>query len=78
MQRYFFDIQDGHELVPDEEGLELPDPSRAELEAAESLVGLMRDRPQRDRDHYVAIEVRTPQGPLFSVALTFTVTRSVQ
>ncbi|MDA9404509.1 hypothetical protein XH79_38030, partial [Bradyrhizobium sp. CCBAU 45389] len=37
MTRYYFDIRDGQDLYPDEEGLELADQKAAEIEAARAL-----------------------------------------
>lgn len=71
MQRYYFDIHDGDVLVPDEEGLELADLARAEIEAAESLVGLMKDRSESGEIYHFAVEVRTTVGPVFKVGVTF-------
>jgi hypothetical protein len=42
MPRYYFDIRDGEDLYPDEEGLDLPDLRSAEVEAATSLAMMAR------------------------------------
>lgn len=64
MKRYFFDIRDGEELVPDEVGIELPDTNAVKTEAARSLVDITRtdfiDHPFR----HMAIEVRDDDGPV--------------
>jgi hypothetical protein len=73
--RYYFDIRDGVDLYPDEEGLELPNQRAAEVEAAQSLVGMAKDlRPNHRRD--MAIEVRTELGPLFQATFIFEITRA--
>ncbi|WP_458197190.1 DUF6894 family protein, partial [Bradyrhizobium sp. UFLA05-153] len=40
--RYFFDIRDGAELYPNEEGLELANERVAELEAANTLAAMLK------------------------------------
>ena len=44
MTRYFFDIRYGDKIAIDEEGLELPDIEAAQIEAAYSLAGMVRDK----------------------------------
>ena len=58
MPRYYFDIRDGDELIPDEEGMDLPDLKAAEIEAAHSLLGMAKDAAHRHDRHQMAIEVR--------------------
>jgi hypothetical protein len=41
--RYYFDIQNGHGFVADEEGLELPDPEAARNEALTSIRAILSD-----------------------------------
>ena len=43
MARYYFDLRNGDEIAPDEEGLELPSIARAQEEAARFLTDLARD-----------------------------------
>jgi hypothetical protein len=50
MHHYYFDIRNGQDLYPDEEGLELADQRAAEIEAATSLVGLAKDLPPSIND----------------------------
>lgn len=45
MTRYYFDIRDGQDLYPDEEGLDLADQKAAEIEAARALGDLAKDLP---------------------------------
>ncbi|WFU37552.1 hypothetical protein QA640_24065 [Bradyrhizobium sp. CB82] len=75
MIRYFFDIRDGAELYPDEEGLELPNERAAEIEAAHTLAAMARDATDLGDRHDTAIEVRTEAGPVFQLALVFEVNR---
>jgi hypothetical protein len=77
MPRYYFDIRDGDDLYSDEEGLDLPDLRAAEVEAARSLAHMARDKlPTAADRHQMAIEVRTPDGPLFRAAFIFEISRS--
>jgi hypothetical protein len=69
--RYYFDIRDGEELYPDEEGLELADQTAAEVEAAQSLASMAKDVAPLDERRDMAIEVRTEFGPLFKAAFIF-------
>jgi uncharacterized protein DUF6894 len=74
--RYYFDIRDGVDLCPDEEGLELPNQGAAEIEAAQSLVGMAKDLLRLNQRRDMAMEVRTELGPLFQAAFIFEITRS--
>jgi hypothetical protein len=71
MPRFYFDIRDGGDLYPDEEGMEFPDLRAAEAEAAESLASLARDRFPGGSQYEVSVEVRTAEGPLFKAAFIF-------
>lgn len=75
MPHYYFDIRNGQDLYPDEEGLELADQKAAEIEATTSLVGLAKDLPPLYEPQHMAIEVRTPEGPVFQAAFIFESTR---
>jgi hypothetical protein len=75
MPRYYFDIRNGQDLYPDEEGLELADQRAAEIEAAMSLAGLAKDLPPLDERQHMAIEVRTKEKPVFQVAFIFEISR---
>ena len=68
---YYFDIRDGSELYPDEEGMDLPNQMAAGVEAAQSLADMAKDTVQFDRRRAMAIEVRTGSGPLFRAAFIF-------
>jgi hypothetical protein len=73
MTRYYFDIRDGEDLYPDDEGLELADQTAAEVEAAQSLASMAKDVALLDERRDMAIEVRTELGPLFRAAFIFAV-----
>jgi len=66
---YYFDIGDGLDLYPDEDGVELPNQREAELEAVRALESMLNDLALEDREDIV-IEVRNADGPLFQIALT--------
>jgi hypothetical protein len=69
--RYFFDIRNGQDLYPDEEGLELADQRAAEIEAATSLVDLAKDLPPFYERQHMAIELRTQERAVFQAAFIF-------
>ena len=71
MMRYFFDIRDGKDLYPDEEGLDLPNQLAAEVEATDALAALARDAADENKRRDVAIEVRSETTPLFHASLVF-------
>ncbi|OKO83368.1 hypothetical protein AC629_22755 [Bradyrhizobium sp. NAS80.1] len=65
MKRYYFDIIDGDEIFPDEEGLELSTIEKVQEEAARSLADMARDavRSQSGKGKQeMAIEVRDDHG----------------
>lgn len=79
MARYYFDIRDGDELAPDDEGIELPSIERVQEEAARSLADMARDAtPQIAQDgnaHHMMIEVRDDVGPVMQLQFTFNMNR---
>ncbi|NOJ47819.1 DUF6894 family protein [Bradyrhizobium archetypum] len=78
MRRYYFDLREGDDLAPDEEGLELPSIERVQEEAARSLADMARDAVRRDHngaDHRMSIEVRDDDGPVLQVRFTFEIDR---
>ena len=78
MRRYYFDIRDGDDLAPDEEGLELATMERVQEEAARSLADMARDAARREwqkgKAQEMAIEVRDDDGPIMQLRFTFDVT----
>jgi len=46
MERYFFDIKDGHDL-PDEEGSEWPDLAAVRIEAVRYAAEVLKEMPER-------------------------------
>jgi hypothetical protein len=78
MRRYYFDLRDGDDLAPDDEGLELPAIERVQEEAARSLADMARDAVRKNHDgpgHQLAIEVRDDVGPVLQVRFTFEIDR---
>jgi hypothetical protein len=69
--RYFFDIREGEELFPDDEGMQFATQADAEAEAARTLVQLSKDTLELRHRRDLAIEVRTEARPVFQVALVF-------
>ncbi|WP_418219763.1 DUF6894 family protein [Bradyrhizobium icense] len=68
MPRYSFDIREGGELTPDEQGLELSTLQAAQEEAARALADMALDAVRKwsnGTDHRMAIEVRDDDGPGF-------------
>jgi hypothetical protein len=65
MPRYYFDLLDGNDLYPDDEGLELPSIEAARQEAAHSLADLLRDAAHGGTGQAVrqmSVEVRNEVG----------------
>jgi hypothetical protein len=78
MPRYYFDIREGEDIAPDDEGLELPSIEQVQEEAARSLADLARDAVRKNHDsagHQMAIEVRDDDGPVLQVKFTFEIDR---
>lgn len=77
MALYYFDLRDGEELVPDEEGIELRDIGAAQGEAARALAGFAWDAMRLDgaQGQQMAIEVRDAYGPVMAVKFSFEIAR---
>lgn len=78
MKRYFFDLRDGDELTPDDEGVELSTMEAVQEEAARSLADMARDascRRDNGAGHRMAIEVRDDTGPVLQAKFTFQIER---
>lgn len=71
MAFYFFDIQSGREFFADEEGLDLPNQKSAEIEAMQTLAGMVKDSVFVDDRPDMAIEVRSATERLFCVSLVY-------
>ena len=78
MPLYYFDLRDGEALSADDEGTELLDIECAQIEATEFLADMVVDltmRASRPSGHFMSIEVRDADGPLFTLSFTFTARR---
>ncbi|KRQ10011.1 hypothetical protein AOQ73_09030 [Bradyrhizobium pachyrhizi] len=82
MTRYYFDMRDGDGLVPDEEGIDLPDLRSVQIEAARSLADMARDAvypiPPMSETHRMVIEVRDDQGPVMDVKFSFALEKVIR
>lgn len=79
MARYYFDLRDGEDFAPDEEGIELATIERVQEEAARSLADFVRDAARHEEQtgnvRHTAIEVRDDHGPVMQLAFTFDLKR---
>lgn len=78
MAHYFFDLRDGAELLPDEEGMELRNMEAVQEEAARALAGLAGDSMRNydgSQSHRMVIEVRDHVGCVMTVKFYFEITR---
>ncbi|MCW2225737.1 hypothetical protein M2232_009269 [Bradyrhizobium japonicum] len=78
MAIYYFDLRDGHEIVSDEEGMELRDLVAVQEEAARALAGLSWDAVRNfsgAQSHKLSIEVRDVDGPVMQVKFYFEIIR---
>jgi hypothetical protein len=77
MPRFYFDLRDGEEFTPDEEGVELDDLEAAKTEATEALAQLAKDVLPGAERREIAVEVRDEAKlPLLRAALRFEVWRN--
>jgi hypothetical protein len=60
--RFYFDVRDGTQFVPDDEGIEFDSLDAAEREAAESAAEIGRDRLPKNDPRAVTVEVRNEHG----------------
>jgi hypothetical protein len=74
MSRFYFDIRENGAAAVDEEGLELPDLRAAQVEAAQSLADLAKEKPAGTERNHMAIEVRTDDGRIFLATFVFELT----
>ncbi|MGF6426497.1 DUF6894 family protein [Bradyrhizobium elkanii] len=72
MRRYYFDLRDGEALVPDEEGIVLPDLGSVQEEAVKALADMIHNATQKSVSLIqMAIEVRNDDGPVMHVKFAF-------
>ena len=67
--RYFFDIITDGKLVPDEEGIVLPNIDAARRKASRALADLARTSVLSERLPKITVSVRTSEGPVFETTL---------
>lgn len=80
MTHYYFDVRNGQGLISDEEGMDLPDMTAVEDEAAKSLADFAKDALLREHatDHPMVVEVRDREGPVLKVKFAFEFERQRQ
>ena len=75
MPLYYFDLRDGDELSPDEEGTELSSIDDVQDEAAYALTDLLRDQVRATNGNplarHLVIEVRDGGGPVMRARFLF-------
>ena len=78
MAVYYFDLRDGSEIVPDEEGMDLSDLVAVQEEAARALANLSWDTVRNfagAQSHTMSVEVRDSAGPVLQVRFTCEIIR---
>jgi len=77
MPLYFFDLRNGDQLAPDEEGTELSTMDDVQDEAAYALSDMLRDEVRVTNGHplarHLTIEVRDDIGPVLEVSFAFAI-----
>ena len=77
MPRYFFNMRNGHGLVPDDEGTDLQDVEAAQQEAVRSIADLSKDLNLQEGQHRLSIEVTDAnQQKVMEVVQTLEVRRT--
>jgi uncharacterized protein DUF6894 len=69
MRRYFFDLRHGAQMVPDEEGILLPNLSAVQAEAMHSLIIVARDF--LNYPGPITVEVRDDAGSVMRARISF-------
>jgi hypothetical protein len=74
MPRFYFDVRDGNDLRPDDDGLEFPTVHAARVEASRALAEMIKEEMPNGSRKRMAIEVRSEdRQPLLKVQMTFEV-----
>jgi hypothetical protein len=77
MPRFYFDIRDGQNLVPDEEGLEFDGLEAAKASAIRALTEMIKDALPNGRSRDLAIVIRDrPDHALTTARISFELNRS--
>lgn len=72
MSRFFFDTDDGHRRVIDDEGLELPSVDAARREAVAVLPEMMRERlPEMESTSFTCVVRDEANTIVYTVSLAF-------
>jgi uncharacterized protein DUF6894 len=74
MPRFYFDVREGSEFMPDAEGWEIDDPDAAERELPEAAAQIARDVLRESNAPGVVVEVRNDR---FQKVLTATVSTHI-
>jgi hypothetical protein len=75
--RFYFDVREGAELTPDNEGLEFGSLEAAEYEAARAAAEIGRDDLPKGKARDVTVEVRDEHGrQVLTVTVAMTVRRT--
>jgi hypothetical protein len=85
MRRYFFDVRNGHGVIPDNEGMELSTMDAVQDEAAYSLAEMAKQEVRaanatrngngNGSARHLAIEVRDGDGPVMRAKFTVDIER---
>ena len=76
MRRYYFNLRDGEALIPDEEGMILPDVGSVQEEAVKALADMVHKAALKSISLIqMAIEVRDDDGPVMNIGFTFDILR---
>jgi hypothetical protein len=77
-KRYYFDVREGDDISPDDEGMELGSLEDVQTEAARALTEMARDTIRKRVDgagHRMTIDVRDDDGPVLQVDFTLVIVR---
>jgi uncharacterized protein YfcZ (UPF0381/DUF406 family) len=77
-KRYYFDLREGDDIAPDDEGMELATIEAVQAEAARALADMARDAVRKEPNgagHQMAIDVRDDDGLILQVKFTFAIER---
>ncbi|NOJ43116.1 DUF6894 family protein [Bradyrhizobium australiense] len=78
MRRYYFDLREGDDISPDEEGMEFATVEAVQQEAARSLADMARDAVMKRHNGAasdLAVDVRDENGPVLHVKFTVEIDR---
>jgi hypothetical protein len=74
--RFYFDVREGAQFIPDDEGLEFDSLDNAEQEAASTAAEIGRDRLPKGDARDITVEVRNEHGQrVLTVVVTMEIHR---